>query len=208
MPTASSPEHDVFHSRFNRVMAVVIWAVVALVAISLFLVPAGPHLFYLVPDALIALFAWEVLWVPVIEIDDQGVVLKNPLRSISVPWAALVHVDTKYALTLYTPGHKYAAWAAPAPGRGETFRANKSDRSLGRGSAPLVDGGARPGDLLGTESGEAAQLVRSRWQQLRDEDRIEAGVAHEALVRVTWHRAVGVGMAVLAAASVAAILFA
>ena len=49
-------------------------------------------------------------------VHDGGATLENPYRTIDVPWAALVNVDTRYALTLITPHAKYAAWAAPAPG--------------------------------------------------------------------------------------------
>jgi hypothetical protein len=206
--TAIVPEHDVFYSRVNRGLAAVIWIVVALVAVSLFLVPPGTHLWYLVPLACIALLAWEMLWVPAIDVSDQGILLTNPFRSISIPWAALVHADTKYALTLYTPGRTFAVWAAPAPGRAAALRADKSDSSVGRSGVPLIAGSARPGDLLSTESGQAAHLVRTRWARLRAEDRIPVGQAEEASAVVSWHFVRCAAVLVLVVGSVAAVLFA
>lgn len=208
MPPASPRERAVFYSRFNRVLAVVLWALSVFAAVSLFLVPPGAHLYYLVPCAFVALFAWEILWHPQLHVDDDAVHLTNALRSVSIPWPALVHVDTKYALTLYTPGRRYSAWAAPAPGRGTTFRASRSGGGIAPRAVPLENGAARPGDLLGTESGEAAQLVRARWSRLRDAGLIETGVADATPVQVSWHVAADAGLVVLAAASVAAVLLA
>jgi hypothetical protein len=208
MPTTSAPGRDVFYSRFNRVMAVLVWAIMALIAVSLFFAPPGPHLFYLVPLAFLALAAWEALWSPTVEVDDHGITLTNVFRTVRIPWPALVHIDTKYALTLFTPKHRYSAWAATAPGRGAALRAQKQDTPPGRSGVPLVNGTARPGDLLSSESGQAAHLVRSRWSRLRDEDRIEAGVAESTPVEVIWHRSVSTGLAVLAVASLVAILLA
>jgi hypothetical protein len=59
-----------------------------------------------------------------------------------------------------------------------------------------------------SESGEAAFLVRSRWERLRKAGRIEAGLADETPVTISidW---VAVGALVaLAAASIPAILLA
>lgn len=208
MPTEASPEPDVYVSRFNRILAVVIWVLAAFLASSLFFVAPGPHLLYLIPAAFIALFAWEGLWAPRVIVDDEGVRLRNVLRTIFVPWAALIHVDTKYALTLYTPHRNYAAWAAPAPGRGSSYRASKTKSGNAGSRAPLDSdaAGARPGDLIGTESGEAAYLVRSRWQRLRDARAFETGVADTTKVTITPHWATGAVLVVLAAASVVAIL--
>lgn len=208
MPPVSPRERDVFYSRFNRALAIVLWLLSVLGVVSLFRVPPSAHLFYLVPCAFVALFGWEVLWHPQLRVDDDGVLLTNALRSVWVPWPALVHIDTKYALTLYTPGRRYAAWVAPAPGRGATFRASRAGGDIAPRAVPLENGGARPGDLLGTDSGEAAQLVRDRWSRLRDAGLIEAGVADTTEVRVRWHVAADAGLVVLAAASVVAVLLA
>ena len=118
------------------------------------------------PLLLIAYLGWLLFWRPAVVVHDAGVSLENPFRAITVPWAALVQVDTRYALTLVTPGRSYGAWAAPAPGiwggrnaRPEDLR-GLPDSTYGPGNS------VRPGDLKSTDSGQAAQLVRARWQQL------------------------------------------
>ena len=200
MPHTS--DQDVFYSRFNRIVTVVVWVIAATLALSLFLLRPGPHLYYLVPGAFIALFVWEVMWLPQVLVSDTAVTLRNPLRTVVIPWTALVHVDTKFALTLYTPGRKFAAFAAPAPGRSLIPNTRKTD------PVPFLNGEHRPGDVLSSESGEAAHLVRRRWDLLKQRDLIESGVAETTPIVVAWHRGYGAALALLGAASVIAILLA
>jgi hypothetical protein len=206
MPTEAPSGRDVYSSRFNRILAVIIWVLAAFMTSSLLFVAPGIRLLYVLPAAFVALFAWEALWRPSVEVDDEGVRLRNVLRTVFVPWPALIHVDTKYALTLYTPGHNYTAWAAPAPGRASSYRATKSRTENSGSRAPFEGDAARPGDLLGTESGEAAYLVRSRWDSLRERGAFETGVADTTKVTVTTHWATAIALIVLAAGSVVAIL--
>jgi hypothetical protein len=213
----------VIHSRFNRILAVVIWVISALLAAAALVNGTTIRLSDLAPAVLVSLLAWEALWRPFVQIDDDGVTLGNVLRTITVPWAALVHVDTKFALTLYTPGRHYAAWAAPAPGRGASNRAARA-QGVSRPRAPMVgqpmvdleagsssvlgDQGSRPGDLPGTESGDAAYLVRSRWTALRDAGRLEVGAAETTKVTVAWHLPTAIALVLLLAATIIAIAIA
>ncbi|MDQ1606633.1 MAG: hypothetical protein QOJ18_1000 [Microbacteriaceae bacterium] len=223
MPHTLPQGRDVIHSRFNRILAVVIWVISALLAAAALVNGTTIRLSDLAPAVLVSLLAWEALWRPFVQIDDDGVTLGNVLRTITVPWAALVHVDTKFALTLYTPGRHYAAWAAPAPGRGASNRAARA-QGVSRPRAPMVgqpmvdleagsssvlgDQGSRPGDLLGTESGDAAYLVRSRWTALRDAGRLEVGAAETTKVTVAWHLPTAIALVLLLAATIIAIAIA
>lgn len=189
MPSADpDPRREVFHSRFNRVLAVVVWAIVALLLASGVvsgILAARPV--FLVPAALLALAGWVALWRPAVIVDDEAAKLVNVARTVTVPWPALIDVDTKYALTLRTPGHVYPAWAAPAPGRAGAAMARRRERGSVRPPGPLPSERSRPGDLLASESGQAAYMVRARWQELVGAGRVEAGIADRVRVVQTWH---------------------
>ncbi len=195
---------SVYHSRFNRVVAIVVWA------LEVFLLVSGViggvlqrHPGFVVPAAFAALAVFALLWHPKVVVDDAGTTLVNVLVTVVVPWAALIDVDTKYSLSLRTPGRAYAAWAAPAPGRTGIAMARRTERRHGdRETTPTLAGRARPGDLVATESGAAAYLVRSRWQELVEAGRVEAGVAESTPVTTRVHWTQSGALLVLAAGSV------
>ena len=206
MPQLPGPEREIVNSRFNRVLAVGIWTVSAVIAVSLFFVDRPSQLAYLVPLACVNLLVWESLWRPLLTITNDGVEVINPFRSIHIPWNALVNVDTKFALTLFTPGRKFEVWVAPSPGRSFGYRsAAVADREIRR-SSPHSSSTVRPGDLVTSESGAAASLVRSRWELLQTSGLIEAGIAHEVAVTVSWHWPVISALMILGAASIPALL--
>ncbi|MDT9593885.1 PH domain-containing protein [Nocardioides zeae] len=171
---------EVYTSRFNRRTAVALWVVEALLALDLArtgdLLPALPGF------VLAAYLLWLVLWRPHVVVDAEGTQLHNVLRTVVVPWEALIHVETKYALTLRTARAAHSAWAAPAPARPSSVRRQREVRKPRPGEA-----GVRPGDLRGTSSGDAAHLVRERWEHLLATGGIEAGRAEEVHEQVRWH---------------------
>lgn len=172
-----------FHSRFNQVLAVVVWlfccGAAAAIAVS------GSSAGYLPLVALAAFLGWAGLWRPAVRVADDAVTIVNVFSTVVVPWSALIQVETRYALTLVTPKGRYTATAAPAPGRLATAL---SRRDLSRVQQQAASAGdLRPGDLPNTDSGAAAYLVRERWEKLVAEERIELGVADETAVRRRWH---------------------
>lgn len=191
-----------FYSRFNRVLAAVTWlfcagavAAVATAGLS----TAGEYL------PLIAFAAWLVwagLWRPSLTIGDEDVTIRNVFATTVVPWAALIQVETRYALTLVTPQKRYPVTVAPAPGR-LTTALSRRDMS-GIPAIAGSDGGVRPGDLPNTDSGAAAYLVRARWEALLEADRIEIGRADETPVerRINWPT-IAIGAALFVAAVLA-----
>ena len=174
-----------FHSRFNQVLAIVVWlfccgAVAAVIVSSL-----GTSAEYLPLIAFVALLAWAGLWRPAVRIDEHAVTIVNVLSTVSIPWPALIDIETRYALTLVTPQGRFAATAAPAPGR---FASALSKRDLTRVNAQTGSTGSlRPGDLPNTDSGAAAYLVRDYWEKLVAQERIELGVADTTHVTRRWH---------------------
>ena len=181
--THDDPRPRVFVSRFNRGICIAIWAVLLVFAVSAVWLPGGAERFAgLVPLAALAALAYVALWLPNLRVSDEGITVRNVLRTVSIPWEALVHVDTKYALTLNVPGRAVPVFVAPAPGTVTASRLARRSRREGRSlEAP------RPGDLVGTDSGDAAALVRERWAELQQAGRIEAGIAEQAPVTSRWN---------------------
>lgn len=205
MASPDAPGATVFVSRFNRIVAIVIWVVDVVVLGALLIGTHSDRVLAPIPAVFVALFAWVVLWRPNVDVSDERVRLVNVFRTIDVPWAALIHVDTRYALTIYTPGHKFAAWAAPAPGRTGTNIARRAERRGSVGPSPRPDGTVRPGDLLASESGQAAYLVRDTWARLQKSEAIEAGLAERTPVEVRWHWISSGALVLLAVGSLAAL---
>ena len=191
---------EIFKGRTNQWFAWLAWAVAAL-GLAVTVASAGVEgLASTAPLLLLAFLGWQFFWMPAVVVHDGGVTLENPFRSVLVPWAALVHVDTRYALTLVTAKASYAAWAAPAPGiwGGRNARPEDMhglpDTSYGPGKS------VRPGDLKTTDSGQAARLVRTRWQHLVETGALAAGEAGTTAAVVTprW-AAIGAAVLLLAA---------
>ena len=84
--------------------------------------------------------------------------LRNVIRDVSVPWASLTDVDTRYALTLTAGGRRFAAWAAPASSRFSTARATREDLETVHWNA--ADGPIPASATLRSDAGAAAALIR------------------------------------------------
>lgn len=179
------------------------WLLCVSSVVAVGLAGGNESLHYLPLIALVAWFAWAGLWRPTLSLDDHAITVVNVFATTVIPWAALIHVETKYALTLITPTRKIPVTVAPAPGRLATALSN---RDLKGTSAPRGgDGSMRPGDLPNTDSGVAAHLVRQRWQILLAENRIAVGMADTTPVVRTIHWGVIAVSVALFAASVVAL---
>lgn len=192
---------EIFKARTNKWFALLSWTVAA-AGIVIAVVSAGPGaLVGIAPLVLVALLGWQLFWRPAVVVDNAGISLENPFRSIAVPWAALVHVDTRFALTLVTAERSYTSWAAPAPGIWGGRNARPEDLRGLPGTTYGPGGSVRPGDLRSTDSGQAAQLVRARWHELVESGRLVAGDAATTPVKVTYRWPVVVVDLLLLAAS-------
>ncbi|HMM82672.1 MAG TPA: PH domain-containing protein [Terrimesophilobacter sp.] len=175
-----------FHSRFNRVLAVVTWLLCLSGVVAVIVAGRQDALRYLPLIALVAWLTWAGLWHPALRLNDEAITVVNTFATTVVPWAALINVDTKYALTLLTPHRRVVVTVAPAPGRIATALSNRDVKGI---SAPRgADGSMRPGDLPNSDSGAAAHLVRQRWESLLASGRIDVGTADEVRVdrRIHW----------------------
>lgn len=168
------------HSRFNRIVAVILW-VLSVVLVVIAASSGDQRLLWVYPTGLfLVAYAYFALWRPNVTVSDEGVLIQNVTHHIFVPWVALILVDTKHALTLYTPGKKFTAWSAPAPGLVTAYTAGR--RAANRETRAA---GQRPrhADLIGTDSGDAAIVIRERWEKLKNANRIAIGEAGEVTVR-------------------------
>lgn len=159
------------HSRVNRAMAALSWALLAVLGVLGALQPEPRAATAAVLTvAWLAYAAYVALWAPALVVDREGAEIRNPLRTVRVAWDALIHVDTRYSLTLFTPDRRWPVWCAPQAGRisarRKARRASDDDRDPRDPRNPL-DAGMPIGDVPGTESGDAAALVRERWAMAR-----------------------------------------
>ncbi|WP_421732627.1 PH domain-containing protein [Cellulomonas sp.] len=136
----------------------------------------------------LGLLAWLVFWHPRVDVTDEGVTMVNPLRTVTVPWAALIDVDTQYSLTLVTPTGRYRAWAAPGPGRHQVLTAGKDELAGTSRRARDSRGAVAIGELRSAPSGYVAALVRHRWEQLVESEELALGVADDTPVVTRWNR--------------------
>ncbi len=123
--------------------------------------------------ALLAVTAVALFWLPRLDVAEHEVTVRNVFSTVHVPWPTIQRLDTKYALTLFTTEGKVTVWASPAPNR---YAAQVSSTTDTRLAAAGQGGSVRPGDLLHTPSGAAAFVIRSHWEQLRDDGLLDAGV--------------------------------
>lgn len=124
--------------------------------------------------ALVAFVGYAVLWAPYVEVDDGGVLLRNVLRTVHLPWPAIQEVDGRYGLRLDTAYGRFNAWAAPAPAGRDRLRGGDSEASA------VV----------------RRQLERFRGLGYLDNPRLESDTAD-----VSWNLPAAVGLVVLALAT-------
>lgn len=205
------PVREVFRPGFGRGLTVVLGCV-AVLSLAIVATRSGlvSMLLTLPWVALFMTCCWAIFWRPSVEVSDAGVRLVNVTRTIDVPWPAVVGVETRYALTLDTVYGRFSAWAAPAPGAGPALRA--AMRSL----PPQSDAGADAdatrsvtiGDVQGTPSGDAAEIVRRRWQRLQDAGFLDDPQLEFERAPICWHWRIGATIVVLAAISAATLVVA
>jgi hypothetical protein len=151
---------------------------------------------------------WLLFWYPSVTVEPSGVTVRNPLKTFAVSWPAIVRIDTRYALTLFTRStKKIVAWSAPSPSRYAGINTVRPDLSglnpnvgqklvdadnFGRIAPTGVDkpGTVKLGDVPRSESGLAALHVRRAWAALRDAGYLDSGVLEGTGVTAHWNAAV------------------
>ncbi len=158
---------------------------------------------------------WLLFWYPCVIVEPSGVTVRNPLRTFVISWPAIVRIDTRYALTLFTVSKKVVAWSAPSPSRYagiNTVRADLSGLNKPVGDRGPVDAQLEAtsvplGDVPSSESGLAAIHVRRAWTVLRDAGYLDSGVLEGTGVATRWNTVVlGAGGILIVVGFLAAIL--
>jgi hypothetical protein len=190
-----------YRPAFGRILAVVTVVVCALGVVALIVTDPAAALRYVWPILLVGVLAWALFWRPALIVQEHGITVVNVLRTSFVPWPSITAIDTRYSLTLHTAHGRVPVWAAPAPGRHRTLGlAPKDFDGVGETARGEV-GELRPNDAVTTPTGNLAQLIRGRWERLRDEGAFASGVDPEASTQ-TWHWATIATVAALGAATV------
>ena len=107
-----------------------------------------------------------VLWRPSVQISPEGIRADNPLTTHVVPWSAIQRIDTRWSVQLVTEEKTIALWAGVAPGRHLSFWATK-DQGAHLPDSTYQGKLVGPGDLIGSESGEIAAIIRRYWEGQR-----------------------------------------
>lgn len=160
------PDSLRFASRGSRTLAVTLWVVLGFGWWGAW--PLNGHGLVLAGLITVSVVTATipVLWHPSVQISPDALRVNNPLTTHVVPWSAIQRIDTRFAVQLVTEGKTIVLWAGVAPGRHLSFWATKDQ------GAHLPDSTYQgqligPGDLIGSESGEIAAILRRSWEDHR-----------------------------------------
>jgi len=220
------PETAVLRPTSGKVLTVVIGAFAAAGLFSFVYRGSWRDVLGFTPLAVAGVYlCWLLFWYPSVTVEPSGVQVRNPLRTFQISWPAIVRIDTRYALTLFTKTtKKIVAWSAPSPSRYagiNTVRPDLSGLNANVGQK-LVDadnygniaptaahkpGTVKLGDTPRSESGIAALHVRRAWAALRDAGYLDSGALEGTGVVTRWNTvAAGVGGILLVLGLLAAFL--
>lgn len=183
-----------FRPTFGRVLSVIV-VVIAATGLVGFVI-AGEGLRYAWAMLLLAAVALALYWFPRLDVAEHEVTVRNVFSTVHIPWPAIQRVDTKYALTIDTTEGRVTVWASPAPNRYATQSATRSGAKLAGDQAGFAP---RPGDLLETQSGAAAYVIRRHWDDLREAGLLSAGVEPGSVRRdIHWTTIIVLGVLTVA----------
>jgi hypothetical protein len=199
-------QETTYRPLFGRILSVAI-AVLGAGAVASSVV-AGDPLFALrsvAPIGLIVTLVFAAFWFPSVSVRADEIEVRNVFSTHHVPWAAIRRIDTKWALALETDRGTVSAWASPAPGRYSIIGTTRGDVTGTASSARAAGSSVRPGDALSTPSGAIAHVIRTHWEELRDDDLLDAPGTGTGSGRVP-HTTLIVTCVVLAVATAVSIL--
>lgn len=191
-----------FHAPHGTAVTVGVAALCMIGLVTVLLDDPALALRYLPVLVLPVALVWALYARPAVIVSDASVEVRNVTRTVVLPWPSIQRVDTKYALTLYTAYGTFAAWAAPAPSRMTTL-ASGPDAVKHLPKSSYIGGGVRPGDLTTSASGQAAAVIRRRWDELNEAGHLADPRLERSRPQVRWHVLPALGIIALAALAAA-----
>jgi hypothetical protein len=128
---------------------------------------------------------YAAFWRPRLIIRESGVNVRNVIVTHEIEWGAITRIDTKWGLTLFLGKRRINVWAAPAPSRYAALTASR-DQGQYLPETTYLAGTVRPGDLVTTDSGGAAALVRRHWERRgNDQSLVESRVSGPMVIALS-----------------------
>ncbi|MFI5532286.1 PH domain-containing protein [Kitasatospora sp. NPDC051853] len=129
---------------------------------------------------------------PAVLANDRRLLVRNPFRTVSAPWAAVEGLRAGYSVELFAGGKKYQVWAVPV-----SLRARKK---AGRAAARAAAGGDPRASLTSSltnplRSGKAGEgdptkawsdQVVTTLQEIAERNAAKPEAAGEVTVRWCW----------------------
>jgi hypothetical protein len=118
---------------------------------------------------------------PAVFAGDDRLRVRNPFRTITVPWAAVETVRAGYSTELLAGGRKYQLWALPVSLRARKRVARQASRSTAVGD-PALGGGGAADRAARAWSDQAVEELRD----LAEKNASREGAQGEVVVRWVW----------------------
>ena len=150
---------EVFRGRWARPLAWAWFALAAVVAVDAARRgDAGDIAVIYAGLAAVTVVVYALAYRPAVVVDDAGVLLRNVVRDVYVPWPAVEDVDRSWVLAIEAQGRRYVAWAVSA----------RNDARQGRAAA--VEASLMPrGSAHSDPPDDASGRVLDRWARWRDQ---------------------------------------
>lgn len=159
---------DVFRPHSNIVFALIGFALSGLFAWASFYQGGSASE---ATSSFVALFVVLCIYIflvrPKVTFYDEGIVITNPIEEITIGWADVIELDSKWALAIETKDFIVSAWAATAPGRHHARNIHVNEI---KGLDVDLAGSMRTADSPRSDSGAAAYRARTRLQKFRNSD--------------------------------------
>ncbi|MFJ8438325.1 PH domain-containing protein [Kitasatospora griseola] len=124
---------------------------------------------------------------PVVKSNDQRLLVRNPLRTVVVPWASVEGLRAGYSVELFAGGRKFQVWAVPVSIRQRKKATRRAARAVAQGDPAQArtrtkQTSSRPDQLDPTRAWSDA-VVASLQEQA---ERYARNPGASGEVRATW----------------------